>query len=539
MKRKIAMLILMVKREMFPASDDSKSGFRKFERWCLFNAPIIGIWLLLVLITLCGLLFLEFRQRVKHELNEFETSPINGLFATVRVGIIVKKPGEKQDIGNFDLQKWVELTIDDIPFKHLPASLRRKGLKTFDSIKPFSQIYLDIEDNNHEELLYREVMGLLLPNDPMLRNVQNDEWREKLIDMPLLQKVQEQLLAGYSSEKAFDGILASVEGMKKLGWPPDQAYPNTLMVKFSTDSEKNQKKAIPLRLAVVKKLPYVHYMVSMHQLRHLQHGYYYQKMANVDIAFEHEPRPEECKTIGKDLLPVSETTISPIIVGGKPTIRIELPEPLSPVEIFERFSSKKYYFSEMSFRIATNHDQQGGQFNENNYVDVYTGAIFHLNFKLPYHFLWHSESLDTIQQYFSEHQIEVVGEFVELYAEMLKSQQNLKEIQYIFTVAIILIVFILPLIFWVVIQTRMFRIGVKRMIGYPDNVIIAAYAILGFILVASAFIIPVMPMAFSLNWGGVGLLGIGMLILTEIGILLPVCYYLYLFQPAEMLSFQF
>ena len=524
MKREIVILALMVKREIFPASDNYDKGLKRGLRLLLFNAPMIGLGLLLLLVTICGLLFLGFQQRVTQKLGEFANNPSIGLFAKARSSFVKLKPNddENQSI-RYNLRDWENLTVDKVFDDTLPTTLR--GEKLFSDVKPFSEIQLTFQTQNGQTLPYRDVMGLLTPNDPML-NYYDTKEQERMIDNQLLEKVSTSLRNG-----SFDGIIVSKEGMELLGWFQKQTYPKTLKVKRDNNA---QSQFISMPLEVVEQLPYVHYMLSMKQLRRIEKGEYNKEMTSITILFNEEPTPQQRESIKNALkaLEVKQDGMNGNNMSDmkwRYIVTLSTAMPLSTVS--NTLSDQTPLFSEIRYN----------EIDSTNGINDYKGAIFHLDFALPAHLLWQTGRITQIRQYFEKKQVYVASGFFELYDETLKLGNTLKNIQRFFWLAVGLIGLILPLIFWVVIQTRMFRIGVKRMVGYSDSMIMAAYAIVGLLLVTCAFAVPTMlcAVALSLSWAEIALLGIGMLLLTEAGILMPVGYYLYALQPAEMLSFQF
>ena len=526
MKREIVILTLMVKREIFPASDNYDKGLKRGLRLLLFNAPMIGLGLLLLLVTICGLLLLGFQQRVTQKLGEFEANPSNGLFAKARSSFVKLKPNEDENQSiRYNLCDWENLTVDKVFDDTLPTTLRGKRL--FSGVKPFSEIQLTFQTQNDETLPYRDVMGLLTPNDPML-NYYDKKEQEMMIDSQLLEKVSKPLLNG-----SFDGIIVSKEGMKLLDWWSEKDYPKTLQVKKDNNP---QSQFISMPLEVVEQLPYVHYMLSMKQLRRIEKGEYNKEMTSITILFNEGPTPQQCESI-KNALKALEIKSEGMYGNNMPGMkdkwmfRVTLSTAMPLSTVSNTLSDQTPLFSEI---ISNEIDSTNG-------INDYKGAIFHLNFALPAHLLWQTGRITQVRQYFEKKQVYVASGFFELYDETLKLGNTLKNIQRFFWLAVGLIGLILPLIFWVVIQTRMFRIGVKRMVGYSDSMIMTAYAIVGLLLVTCAFAVPTMlcAVALSLPWPEVVLLGMGMLLLTEAGILIPVGYYLYALQPAEMFSFQF
>ncbi len=510
---------IIIQREIYPARDGSRWKYFFYQLF-VFDLPIMGIALLLVLVSYSGLCLIGAEQGLERRMEEFKASPFTALFA--KGYFYLPSKGEKEQDNYFNLRRWINVNIaETFSSSQVPEILGKHRL--FGSVKPFSWIYLDIRMKNGEHLPFQQGMGLPIQGEHA--------------DQPLIQEIENRLYKDYQNEKGLGGIIVSVEGMKRFGWHRMDNYPDLLWIRLSGNDPQKQEKYIPIHLSVVDKLPYqFHYILPIDQLYRLKNRYYYDPTKQFDITFlnkESFPEPEQIKKV----LP-TETQISTLLKGGKETFRILLPKPLPRIDILKNFADKNILGKHTVLFMGT--------FDTGYYVKSYKGAIFHLNFQLPGGFTWNKEHIYTIQNFMDRNGVKVEGEVVELLSEILNTQENLRNLQGLFKKGLLVILMILLFFFAVVLHTRMHRIGIKRMLGYPDWVITGSYVFVGVFLVIITFGIAIFILHYmyspikadiSLNLSLITLF-FEVLTITEIGFLVPVLYYLHSLQPAEMMTFR-
>ena len=74
MKKWFAAIWLICKRELFPAQDGAGRKHFLYQQ-AVFNLPMIGIGLLLLLVAYSGLCLVGFEQSVQQDMKEVTSSP--------------------------------------------------------------------------------------------------------------------------------------------------------------------------------------------------------------------------------------------------------------------------------------------------------------------------------------------------------------------------------------------------------------------------------------------------------------------------------
>ncbi|MCP4157882.1 MAG: hypothetical protein GY757_59785 [bacterium] len=249
MKKWYKVLWIIFHREIFPARDGS--GWKHFfYQLLVFDLPILGIALLLVLVSYSGLCLIGAEQGLERRIEEFKTSPFTALFA--KGYFFAPRQGEEEQGNYADLNRWMNVSITEIfTLSQVPESVNHH--KLFSNVKPFSWIHLDIATQNGEHLPFQQGMGLPVQGEHA--------------DQPLIEEIRKRLYDEYQTDGVLEGIIVSAEGMKRFGWYSREQYPNFLWVRLSGNDPKNQEKYIPFNLRVVDKLPYqFHYIIPIEQL---------------------------------------------------------------------------------------------------------------------------------------------------------------------------------------------------------------------------------------------------------------------------------
>ncbi len=516
-------LWLLLKREIVPSGDNTEiNGYgQRLKQWLtyhipFFYSPIIGIVLLLALVSYAGLCIIGSEQEVKNRFEHFRTSSFTALFGK---GLFFIQDRKNIDYDRFIfINRWMELTVQDIPDLMNISDISGEK-KIFSSVKPFSWIHLTIKmKGSHVGREFQKGMGL-----PLYGNYAD----EALIDEI---KKSGEIIKGVFSDRSEEGIIVSVDGMKRYDYYKKEEYPDFLWVKLSSNRKVNEDKFIPLRLCVVKKLPYqFHYIISMRQLNLLKNKYYYKETNRFELGFNGSDHNSILDQITEQL-PVSD--ISNLYKKGTvDTVSVNLKNKVKLIEIL---------------KIAINHNARVFLNTERHTSEKkFKGAIFHLNFEIKENFIWNKEQIYTIQNFMDMKDVKVEGELIELLSEMMNTQENLQKLQFLFIIIPVIMSFILLLFFIVVLHSRMHRIGILRVFGTSDYMIMTAFCLGGLFLMSTTYPVSLFvlnyiysPMELQVSVDRqVFKLFLGMFICTEFGLLMPVLYFLRTFQPSEMVSY--
>jgi len=519
MRKHIEILWLIFKREILPSSDGT--GFKQWVTYRLpfFYSPILGIIFLLTLVSYAGLCLIGAEQNLERRLESFRSSSFSALFGKGYFYI----PEKSEDGGdNFsNLCRWMEITVDEIPNLSHRSKLPEEK-KVFSNVKPFSWIYLNIRidnGNTQEHLLFQRGMGLPLYGE--------------YADEPLIMEIKDKdgIVKGNFPDRSEEGIIVSVEGMKRFGWQRKEEYPDFLWVKLSSNRSLKEDKDIPLRLCVVKKLPYqFSYILSMKQLNLLKTKYYYDEIRQFELGLING-YSQIILNEAKKSLPLISDISKPYLKGTTDTVRIKLKEPVKRIDILEKILNKD---TEL-FMGSYTYD-----------LKKFKGAIFHLNFEVKENFIWNKEHIYAIQNFMDINRVTVEGELVELLSEMMNTQKNLKKLQYLFRNIPPVIGIILLLFFTVVLHSRMNRLGIKRILGTPDSILVLVYFFMGLFLITVNFFASLFLINYVYNPIGLEViinssvfnLFFKIFLYTELGFLIPVLYFLLSFQPSEMIAYK-
>jgi hypothetical protein len=480
-------------------------------RMLIFYLPILGITFLLILVSYSGLCLVGAGQGLERRFEEFKTSPFTALFG--KAGFYLS---EKGDDSYFNLYRWMNISVKEV----FPSSEFPDG-KLFSSVKPFSKVY---------GLTVRNKDGAYLPDHPgMALHLQGE-----YADEPFIMKIKEIIIKGDFPDETEQGIIVSVEGMKRFGYKEN--YPDFLWIKLSElkDIGKKDIECIPLRVCVVEKLPCQFlYVLSINQYRLLNTEYYHLNISGFDIIFANDWSQSESEEI-KKILPVRKIS-GPFTTEGKKYISVNLSEEISRIDILKKLEEKKLLNKNMNLKMGLPHYDLPKNYN---------AAIFHLNFQVMSNIT--KEYIYAIQNYMDSKGIAVEGELVELLSEMIHTQNNLKNLQGLFDKGLFGIGLVLFLFFAVIIHNRIHRIGTIRMLGVSDRVFVEVYFLVGLSLVAFAFIAasvliciyrPADLETVSLNLSVLKLF-VEMLCIAELGFVIPVLLFLGLFRPSEMIAYR-
>lgn len=517
MKNSVQILWLILKREILPAGEGKGLLQYIFYRIPMFYLPIIGIGLLLVIVSYTGLCLVGAEQNVENQINGFKTNPFTALYGK-NPGSFYIKACERQDKNFYNLTCWQNVFSHEV-----------KGLSDFPSqtplfsrIKPISWVDLKVEMKNKNHLPYQRGLGLTIYGE--------------YADQPFIQKIKADIIKG-NKDEIEEGIVVSLKGLDAFGWRHYDEYPDFLLVKLHNDEIEDNEKYIPLRVFVVEQLPYQFlYLLSMNQLQLLETKYYERKIEGFEVIFLNGGGVQSKLIEIQKAMPVKSEILTTLI-DGKEGARIMLDKPFSRIDIMNRLYKAKLYDRNVKLLMGDN--------NERLPVS-YQGAIFHLNFQLPTNITWAKKHIYAIQNFMEKKGITIEGELIEILSEMMDIQNNFRSLKKLFFGLLLCMFFILLLFCGVVLHTRIYRIGIKLMIGTLDWVIVTTYFFLSIFLITFSFAFAVgiakvfIPMDLSLSlWSSsvIKLYGL-LLLITIISFTAPIKFFLHFYQPTEMISYR-
>jgi hypothetical protein len=511
----IKLIWTLLKRDFVPANDGRKSLLHKLTFYFL---PTIGVLMLLIVIAFIGLWLAAEEQSIEHNLKEAKESPYMAIFAE---GYLYNQNMDTTRAGSdYNPERWKALKLKELFLLNLSDSVKETSV--FKGVYPFSTAYLNIKTKNGQHMDAKKGMAIDFIN-PENRND------------GLIEKIKDDAGDDWTWRNIYDvnGIIASKSMMELLGWTSGD-MPKYLWVRTSRYDDKE----IPLKLTVVKRLPYYDYILPMQEWRRLESRFYYKKAKHFDIGFPSGYIEEE-KNLIKEKLPKESKISSPFIKGDIDTIRIELPA--------NHNWTKADVIEAMQIGYEKKREVSVGESGGGADIEKFGGAILYLNPDILSEDMFKLGLLQNLKKLLEKHDsLKVRGELIQILEKAWEDQQHLERIMDFFSITYMAISGILILFFSLVLHTRLHRIGVLKMIGLPNFLFLMVYFIEALIFVIIAFGLAnagfqiFKPEGLQFNILRVQTFDIlkRMIISSEFGFLLPSLWFLSRLRPAEMVSYR-
>lgn len=511
--------LIILWRDIYPASG-ATSLRQRFSDLGISLLPSIGILCVLMVVAFIGLFMLSAQQNLETRLAEIKTSPYMAMFGE---GFLYIEDRASSHDTKTDLSYWQRLRIGNIPDLSRHTEQHLIDNSVFEDLFPFGWAYLDIQRRDKERL--SSIWGMVLPFSD-----------EDIADHSLLEEIQKHLVGKNVSlpDEEAPCIILSERFLKRLGYSHIKEKPEDLWVSLSQEHDW-----IPLKILVAKRLPYqFSYVLSLEQSRRFETGYYYRKLDNFQICGPEwkENRLKQFKTLLYSNLPV-DTIDEPFPRGSKEVLQIWLKNELELKEIMEHTPLKS--FQGLYLDLPSRMDEERGE--------DFSGAIFHLNPVLHEITDLGEELFFIIQEFMKTKGIDVRGELLYALLENQRDKVHLSRLKGIYWWCLFSTGILITIFFSLVLHTRMHRIGTLRMLGVKDGEIIGVNVVEGLVFVVVSFALAVIlfailkyMMEFDLKLvsSGTFLILVSMMIVAEIGIVLPSLFFLRKLQPAEMVTYR-
>lgn len=509
MKRTGFITAILIERDLLPAP--TGRGLRQWISYRLLSAllPTIGMYLFLLLVALGGLGITTQHHQLQTELEALRASPYNAIFAEGQF-FRERERVRPEDRGH-QLSSWKELSPDD-----LSGQARVDGEETplFRAIYPLAWAHLELTLADGED--YPDQRGLALES-------QGSEADTSLLrELAKAQPKQDKTL-----EEQPMGMIISTKALKKYGYDKP---PAKLRVKT-----RNAEQSIELAVRVAERLPYqIDYVLSMEQWRRLKTGYYDATISDFTLRL---PAAQQEHLGGRQPLQSQVTYLRPYEEGDMVVRAGLLDTPMTRADILSAFQN----WPVLRRGLDLGQHEEGKQ-------PLLNGAVMHLNYSLldREHIKPRAEQIVLgLREALSERQVKVHGGLLESVLQGLASQYGYQRNQKVFKTAFTALIILLFLFFAVVLHTRMHRIGVMRMLGVADKILIQACALEALLLWLAAFILAwlgfavVQPLELTptispFPWA----MFMKSFLSIEMSLLLPMILILRQLTPQEMISYR-
>lgn len=512
----ILTLKLLLKSELFPAGDGKGIIQYLVYRIPMFYLPVWGIGFLLIIISYIGLCLISAEQNIADKIEGIKNNPFTSFFGTYPSAFYIE---ECDSINYYNLTCWQKVQTDEIRGF---SELDNVG-KIFSSVKPVSPVAIKVKTKENMSLPFQKGLGLPLSG--------------VLIDNLLIDKIKAEVVYG-NVDKIEESIIVSTKGLEIFGWHyfENAKYPDFLSIKIHDRDGYYNNEYIPLPVIVVNNLPYnVLYIISDKQFQLFQSGYYDEEIEGFDlrkIVSTFALNANDFKNIFPDL-----SEIYPTIIDKNEGVRIILNKPNKRSKIINKLFEKNIYNNQTNLFL--------GDYVLNT-LPVYKAAIFHLNFNALPETTWEKNQVFAIQEFMESKGVHVVGEFVEILSSIFEIQNNLGSLKKGF-LGLLICTFLTLMIFCTVIfHNKMHKIGIHLMLGIDELIISLAYFILSILLISFSFLSSLIlayffvPMGFTLVFASVAVLKLfsSLLLITVVSFLFPITYFLYMYEPSEIIAYK-
>lgn len=516
---------MLLYRDFFPASGATSRGRGISYRIYSF-LPSLGILLLLTAATFIGILMASAQQSLENRLEEIKRSPYMAMFAE---GFLYEPEDELEETTReTDLSYWKKLKVRDIRLLENVMPPGNEDIRVFNKVFPFTWAHLDIRKKNGEHLPHQQGMAAPFSGEnsdrALLAEIENNLLGENTV-MP-------------NGKEPF--IILSLRALKRFGYDDAGEKPRRLWAARDEDREPT-----PLKVLAARRLPYqFNYVLSMEQWRRLESGYYDREVDEFQVVGPKWPGENDLNDFKAHLssaLPVKEIS-DPFSRGrgvdAKHVLHVILEEKTPRRDLIAKtvdFMKKEGLQLDLGARVRK---APGANFD---------GGVFHLNPVLHEASSFNEELFFIIQEFMKNRQIEVRGELLQALRENRRGEVHLKRLRSMFWISLVCMSALIAIFFYIVLNTRMHRIGALRMLGVGDYQLLGMHGVEGVVFIFAGFFISCLlflcirqNLAFDvpLFCPHTRSVFLYIFIAAEIGLLLPTWIILEKLMPAEMVNYR-